>query len=249
MNPAFWNPLGSDRTLGDRCIVSAGTEPHYYEGLHSTRLHCTRWAPEAWQLFYYGYPDGCPKQVERMYAFKIYALQRSIEAGFQHVLWLDSAFQPVGSMRELWREIEVESWYVQQQGNAVLGNWCSDAALDIFGIDRDQAMTIPLCYSGLVGLNMHTDIGNEIWQQWRILYASGSFEGAHTNVMNSPLVPHGHKTMGHCSSDSRCIGHRHDEAALSFILWKLGKKPRLMPFFKMDTPLGFIGHHVELVCR
>ncbi len=250
MNPAFWSPLSADRSLHDRCIISAGTEPHYYESLHSTRLHCAKHDPESWQLFYYGYPDGCPTQKESMYAFKIFAMARAIDAGFRTVLWMDSVFQPVTKMDALWDYIEDHGWYIPCQGEAVLGNWCSDSALEQFALRRDDAMAIPLCYSGLVGLNLQTSIANDIWSLWNIFFKAGTFNGAHTNVQGSPIVPHGHKTMGHCSDDARCHGHRNDEAALSFALSQLGVKPLHNPaFLKMqDEARGIIGHGVKLVC-
>src|SRR6185369_4818723 len=247
MNPAFWSPTSAKRTLGDRCIVSAGTEPKYYEQLHSTRLHCTKYAPEAWQLFYYGYPDGCPRQSQRQYAFKIFALERVVAAGFPIALWLDSAFQPVGSLKPLWEEIEEQGWYIQKQGDAVLGNWCSDAALAIFGISRDKAMEVPLCYSGLVGLNLRKPTGDQIWTHWKDLYEKGAFDGPHQHVYGMSPGPWGDKLQAHCSEDARCLGHRHDESALSFILYDMGLEPRTEPFLRIDRPVGFIGHHVELV--
>lgn len=240
--------MGLKRSLQDKCIVSCGTEPHYYESLHSTRLHCAEHVPEAWQLFYYGYPDGCPTQAERQYAFKIYSLRRTFEAGFKTMLWMDSAFQPIASISPLWEEIKLQGWYIQKQGDAVLGNWCSDRSLAIFGIGRDEAMQIPLCYSGLVGLDVKTWNGAKIWDEWQALYESGSFDGPHQNAPGEPCA-WGYKLQSNCSDDPRCEGHRHDESALSFILYKLGLKPRIEPFLTIDSPEGFIGHHVRLKCQ
>src|SRR5690349_15090555 len=166
MNPAFWSPISATRTLRDRCIISAATEPHYYEAKHSTRLHCAKHDPESWQLMYYCYPDGCPTQAESMYAFKMFAIRRVIEAGFRTILWMDSVFQPLGPLDVLWEFIERNGWYIPRQGDAVLGEWISDAALSTLSLSRDSAMEIPLCYSGLVGLNFKTPIANDIWILW-----------------------------------------------------------------------------------
>jgi len=246
MNPEFYNPLHAARTLGDRCIVSAATEPAYFERMHATRLYCHRWAPEAWQLFYYGYPDGCPTQAQHQYAFKIHALRRPVAAGFRTILWMDTAFQPVASMQPLWDEIETNGWYVPAQGSSVLGRWCSDAALDVFGIDRDAAMNIPLVFSGLVGFRIDHPIGREIWDTWERLCATGCFDGPHYNAPNKIMEPLGQKIKGWCSNDPRCEGHRHDEAALSFILWKLGLEPGRKPWLEVEGNRGFIGYHREL---
>ncbi len=247
MNPPFWKPDFVDRNIGDRIIVSCGTEPHYFEQLHSTREHCTKYVPEAWQLFYYGYPDGCPPQHARQYAFKIYALERAFAAGFAELVWLDAAFQPIASVEPLWREMTLHGWYVHVQGDAVLGNWCGDYALSVFGITRDVAMTIPLCYSGLVGLNVRHATGNRIYQRWCELFRQGTFDGPHLNQPGT-WEPWGNKFAGPCSSDPRCTGHRHDEAALSYILWEMGLTPRHEPFIEINGQPGFIGHHRKLVC-
>lgn len=246
MNPPFWKPDSAIRQRGDRCIVSCGTEPHYFEQLHSTREHCTKYVPEAWQLFYYGYPDGCPTQAEHQYAFKIHALRRAFAAGFAELLWIDAAFQPTGSLWPLWDVTARSGWHVEVQGDAKLGNWCSDAALNIFGITRDTAMEIPLCYSGLVVLNLRNPIGNEIYNRWLVLYEAGSFDGPHQN-RPGPIIPWGQKLQGECSMDPRCEGHRHDEAALSYILWKMGLRPRKI-FINIDNGGALFAHHRRLIC-
>ncbi len=248
MNPPFEKPNYTARTLGDRCIVSCGTEPHYFEQLHATKEYCTKYAPEAWQLFYYGYPDGCPPQSQHQYAFKIKALERAFDAGFASVLWLDTAFQPIASLAPLWKEVDEHGWYIQGQGDALLGNWCSDIALHTFGITRDVAMGIQLCYSGMVALKLNHTIGEEIFKRWVKSYYAGTFDGPHLNDPLSPTRPWGQKLAGHCSTDPRCQGHRHDESALSFILWEMGLTPRHEPFLTLSDDNGFIGHHRKLLC-
>lgn len=247
IQPAFYIPAHQPRAHSDRIIVSCATEPHYYEQLHSTKLHCSAHAPHVWQLFYYGYPEGCPVQHDKQYAFKIYALRRVMEASFGTVTWIDCAFQPIDSLQPLWNEVETHGWWIPAQGDAVLGNWCSDRALDIFGITRDVAMDIPLCYTGLVSLLMRTSIAKEIWRQWQNFYERGAFDGPHQNVIGGQSGAWGQKLTGQCSTDPRCLGHRHDESAMSYILHNLGLKPSKLPFLTLENEQGFIGHHVPLV--
>ena len=99
-------------------------------------------------------------------------------------------------------------------------------------------MEIPLVYTGLIGLDMQCDAGKEIWYQWDRLYKRGAFKGAHENAPLYPWEDHGAKWRGHCSMDKRCEGHRHDESAMSFVLWKLGLKP-------MENPKGLTAHGIE----
>ena len=182
-----------------------------------------------------------------MYAFKIYALRRAWEAAFGTITWIDSAFQPIASVEPLWAEVERAGWWIPAQGDASLGHWTSDRALEIFGITRDVAMDIPLCYSGLVSILCRTAIGKEIWRLWQDLYNRGAFDGPHQNIIGGQTRAWGNKITGECSKDPRCQGHRHDESALSFVLYKLGLKPSKLPFLTLESEQGFIGHHVPLV--
>ena len=208
-----------------RVITSAGIGHHYRELLRSTVNHCAVHCPETWRRWWDILPPGCPSHEESQYAFKIHALEEPIRSGFQHVLWMDTTFQPIDSIEPLWAHIQETGWFVAEQ-SAHLGSWTSDRALRIFGISRDEAMEIPLVYSGLVGINQASEVGLKIWERWRELYAAGAFRGPHYNESCvDPWVARGLKWAGHCSNDPRCEGHRHDESALSFVLHELGLKP------------------------
>ncbi len=240
------SPSGRSRTADDRIIVSAGIGQHYAAGRESTRAHCAEHSPEAWQLIYDELPEGCPPQREQQYAFKIYALERAISEGFRYILWMDSVFQPIGSLEPLWGVIERDGWYVPPQLGEKLGRWCSDAALGIFGIDRATAYEIPLVYSGLVGIDAQGDHGKLLWQFWGELYRAGAFNGPHVNLPGVPMRPWGNKWEGHVSDDPAVQGHRHDESALSYVLYGLGLMPRNLGFLTLESESGFIGHHVPL---
>ena len=184
MKANFVSPSGRERTDNDRIIVNCGIGRHYQDGHLSTKAHCAQHCPEAWQLFYDDYPDGCPTQTEQQYAFKIFALDEAIRAGFRYVLWMDTVFQPLRSIEPIWYRIDACNWYIPPQGDARLGHWCSDRALAQFGIDRETAHLIPLVYSGLVGLDMKTELGWKIWRGWKQLWITfrsaclcPSFEG------------------------------------------------------------------------
>ncbi len=243
-SPEFVTTNGQHRTLDDRCIVSCGIGPDYQEPLHSTRLHCEINAPEAWRLFYRDYPDGCPLHSEMQYAFKIYALRRAIDAGFRYVVWMDSSFQPIRSMAPMWERLKEHGWYAPRQGDSKLGEWCSDSFVLATQTSRDYLMKLPLVYSGLVGFDMKAEWGQGIWEEWKRLYEQGWFNGHHLNKPGKDREPWGVKWSGHVSHDKRVQGHRHDEAALSWILWQRGLIPPDPDFF---APGGFIGQHVKLV--
>lgn len=246
-DPEFVATHGRERGPEDACIVSCGIGPDYQEPLHSTRLHCEVNVPEAWRLFYRRLPVGCPPHHLRQYAFKIVAMQRAIEAGFRYVLWIDTSFQPVRSIEPLWEVIRTRGWYCPPQGSAKLGEWCSDSFLAKVARSRDELMSVPLVYSGLVGFDLHNDTGRGMWNFWRTLYNAGAFDGPHLNTEVEGMHPWGLKFQGRCSSDPRVHGHRHDEAALSFVISAWGQKPTDEGFLSVEVPTGFIiGHHVKL---
>ncbi len=243
--PIIFSPRGAKRTKSDRIIVSCGIGDHYSAGFREQGRRVTHFCPDAWQLHYDDYPAGCPPQEKQQYAFKIFALERAVREGFRYVLWMDAAFSPVGSLEPLWSVIEKQGWYVSPQWSERLDRWCSDDALKIFDIERDVANGIPLVYSGLVGLDMAKPNGVDIWEGWKRLYKAGAFNGCHQNRPGEQRRPWGQKWEGHVSFDPGVQGHRHDESALSFVLWDLGLRPEARGFLKLESEAGFIGHHME----
>lgn len=246
--PEFEMTSGRTRTANDMCIVSCAIGPHYQEGLHSTRLHCEANVPEAWRLFYRELPIGCPPHNEQMYAFKIWAMQRAIDAGFRYILWMDATFQPIRSIEPLWEVVKQEGWYSPPQAHSKLWRWMSDAALKLMGgWPRSQFETIPLVYSGLVGLDLGSATGLNMWEDWKHSQDIGAWNGAHLAEMGEPLRPHGLKTTGHVSNNPFVEGHRHDEAALSWIISEMDLWPKDRGFLKLESPDGFMDRHVKLV--
>jgi hypothetical protein len=115
------------------------------------------------------------------------------------------------------------------------------------GVSRDDAMDIPLCYSGLVGLDMRDETALAIWGEWKYTLSNGLWHGSHFNNPSAAMLPHGEKFRGHVSHDPRVEGHRHDEAALSLVLHRLGLTPMTLGFLTLESEQGFIGHNVKLV--
>jgi hypothetical protein len=222
-----------------RVIVSAGLgSAHYRKMLRSTENHCAVHCSETWRLFFDVLPAGSPTHSQMQYAFKIEAMRRAVDACFDSILWMDATCQPTASIEEIWELIRENEYYIVKQEDARLGEWCNDEALSIFELTRDDAMEIPLVYTGLIGLKPGGAIGSRIWNEWDRLYKRGAFKGAHENIPVYPWQEHGAKWRGHCSKDPRCQGHRHDESAMSFVLWKLGLKP-------MENPKGLTAHGIE----
>jgi hypothetical protein len=217
-----------------RAIVNVGVGGDYPRKSAVLRSACLRFPDGSDMMTWAGaLPPGCqPHGLSHMYAFKLYAMGAAFSAEYSPVLWMDSTFRPRASMEPLWREIEEHGWYCAPQGPS-LGEWCSDRALSIYGIDRATARRIPLVLSGLVGLDTRNPVGLGIWKEWNRLYIAGSFDGPH-KATTGPIKVWGNKTEGFVSTDKAVQGHRHDEAALSFALWKLGLVPKSLGFTVLD---------------
>lgn len=227
-----------------RTIVNCAIGGEYPAMQATLEAACEKHCPDAARLFWQDYPKNCPPHEQQQYGFKIHAIQAAIDRHAERVLWLDCTFIPTASIEPLWDAIESVGWYAPQQGDSRLGEWASDAALKIYGISRDEAMEVPLVYSGIVGLDLTPGgTGAEVFRLWCDLYQRGAFNGPHRNDPGEPMQPWGNKFSGHCSDDPRCEGHRHDEAALSFVLYSLGLIPRCLGFLTLESPDGFIARN------
>ena len=244
MKPQFVHPLNKSRTDNDRIIVNCGVGNHYPPLSRKVKGRCAEHEPDTWQLFYIEcLPDGCPEHDKQQYAFKIFACEEAVKAGFRYLLWMDCTFHPVAPITPIWNKIEEQGWWVPGQGDSVLGHWASDAALEIYGISREEALKIRLVFSGLVGLDLHNPLGKAIWEDWKDLYQKGAFNGPHYNKPNEAFKPMGNKFDGHVSSNPAVQGHRHDESALAFILHKHGQVPSFDGFLSLEMRDGYVIKH------
>jgi hypothetical protein len=177
------------------------------------------------QLFWTETWPGTP-HTEAPYGFKIDAFDVAIKLGYQRALWLDSAVYPVKELDEVWS-------YIDQHGVLLLGDgwnvgqWTSDAALATYGVDRNDAMNMQLCYACVVGIDLASDVGMTFLSRWRELRDVGAFLGPWRN------------DAGEASRDSRCMGHRHDQSAASWLAHDMGIPMAHMPtFLAMETADG-----------
>lgn len=153
---------------------------------------------------------GCPPHSEMPYGFKIYGIQKAIDAGFDQILWLDSSCFAIKNVQPIFDTIEKEGFIFQEAGH-MLGTWTNDKALNHFGLTRDEAMDIKMIgNAGFLGLNMRNVQAKQFFIRWKQSYQSGMFNGAWTNA---------NKTE---SKDSRCKGHRHDMSCSSAIVHTMG---------------------------
>lgn len=153
---------------------------------------------------------GAPSHQENPYAFKVYVIERAIEAGYDEILYLDSSCFAIRNVQPIFDEIVKDGFFAQEAGHHV-GTWCNDMTLERFGISRDEAMGM-LMYgnAGMLGLNMMHENGNNFFVKWRGAMLDGCFKGAWDNRGLTE------------SQDERCRGHRHDMSAGSIIANQMG---------------------------
>jgi hypothetical protein len=111
---------------------------------------------------------------------------------------------------EIFDAINKDGVYCESNGyNAA--QECSDKCLHYYEITRDEAEQIPMCSSGMLGIDLSHKRGISFYEMFLQAAVDGIFTGSrfHDNQ----------------SYDSRFMHHRQDQSAASIILYKLGYKP------------------------
>lgn len=156
-------------------------------------------------------PPGSPTHQTVPYAFKAWAILAAADAGRDLILWADASILPIRSLEPLWELIEEQGYWFSRNGWQN-GEWCSDAALPLLGITRDEAMRQPHVVATAFGLNLRHETGAEFARKYLHYAKNGAFCGPWRN------------DRGEASSDTRVLGHRHDQTAASAIVAQLGMK-------------------------
>lgn len=168
-------------------------------------------------------PDGCPDHSEKPYAFKAYALAEVIAMGYTTILWSDASTYPLKPMDKLWRKIEGEGyWFSNNRWR--FGQWCSDLALKQFNVDREHALSIPETLGAAYGLDLRFKISRE--------FAEGYIKWVkETNVICGPWD----NKNNVASTDSRVLGHRHDQTIISYMTYTLKMQKSCQPKWYCDS--------------
>lgn len=138
---------------------------------------------------------GSPKHSENNYAFKIYALQKAIDAGYTKLLWLDCSVYAVNQVQPIFDIIEKDGYFIQWSGWNC-DEWTNKRTLDYFKTDGKN---MPMFSSGVTGINMEHPIGYEFFLNWKSAMLHKQFNGSWKN-------------------------HRHDQSCASIIANQLGMK-------------------------
>lgn len=156
-------------------------------------------------------PPGSLQHHREPYGFKPWAFTAAAERGGGRVLWLDAACVARRSLDPLFDEVAHHSVLLFDNPPHNCGQWVSDEALPALGfLNRDQAMTVPHCNAALVGIDLRSCLGTLFLKLWHEHRACGAFFGPW------------HNRDGAVSTDTRCLGHRHDQSSASALAWHLG---------------------------
>jgi len=161
---------------------------------------------------------GSKPHSEIPYQFKVYAIEKVRQLGFDIILYCDASLFAVKDVMPVIHHI-IEKGHLMEFCGFSAGQFGTDACLNEFGVTRDEAMEIPLHSAGFTGLNFNNPITTEFFNTWfKSAQEEISFKGDWNNVQKQ------------CSQDDRCLGHRHDQTTASIIAHKLGMT-RINPHF------------------
>lgn len=119
----------------------------------------------------------CPSHQSNPYAFKIYAIEKAREMGYDQVLWLDASVYAVKDIQPVWDWLDKHGVFFEEAGHWA-GTWSPQRVLDYFGITKEEAMGIPMFSGGYVGLDFRRSIAQEFFAEWKEAMLNGIFKGS-----------------------------------------------------------------------
>ncbi len=132
------------------------------------------------------------------YSFKPFCMRLAQEAGYQNVLWLDGSIYPsTQSLEFIDAAIKRDGYFLMQDTNPDHGQYylTNDRTLRAYKVSRDKIRSSLALLSGVVGLDLKSDQGVAILDEWALAERNGLFEGCHHNkkFTESPLA----EVIGH----------------------------------------------------
>jgi hypothetical protein len=161
---------------------------------------------------------GSKVHLEVPYQFKVYAIEKARQMGYDIVLYCDASLYPIREVMPVINHI-IDKGYLMEYCGFSVGQFSTDLCLQQFNLTRDEALNIPLHSAGFTGLNFQNELATKFFDKWlQSAQEEITFKGDWNN--NSKQ----------CSQDDRCLGHRHDQTTASIISYQLGIE-RTNPYF------------------
>ncbi|ASU34400.1 hypothetical protein [Mucilaginibacter xinganensis] len=139
---------------------------------------------------------GSPLHADNNYAFKVYAIQKAIDAGYTQILWLDCSVYAVAPVQPIFDLIEAQGYWFEGAG-CWLNDWCNDETLSFYEIDSNSQ--VPMIQSGFMGFNFDSYLGKLLFTNLKLAESAGLFNGSWDN-------------------------HRHDQSCMSAIIHNYGER-------------------------
>ena len=159
----------------------------------------------------------CNSHAISPYGFKVYAIEKAKNLGYDIVIWCDSPIRLLRNIDDWLPTITKYGVYLQRDG-WWCGQWANDKTLNYFNKSRDDAMNIPNIYACIMAFDFRTNIARTFLDEFINCEKLGLFKGLHHNRNHTE------------SSDVRCLGHRHDQTCAELIADRLNIQPQPLVF-------------------
>lgn len=115
---------------------------------------------------------GAPWHKDNPYAFKVYAIEKAINEGFDNILWLDASMFVIKDLAPLFEHINKHGYFFQYSGwqNE---RWTNKEAKEYFGTSDG-----PMMATGCFGFG-NSEMTQYFMRQWRRAMLHGIFKGSH----------------------------------------------------------------------
>jgi hypothetical protein len=210
-------------------ILSVGVDSWYPRGIDRLRRAAERIGFPAADVLTWRdeYPPGSPSHQIVLYGFKAFAFEEAKRRGYDQAIWMDASCWPIRPLDELVLEIGFEGYAFFNSGWRT-GQWCSDRALPLLGITREESFAIPMIAATCMGVDLQSEPGEIFLREFSAHARDTSFNGPATNELRQ------------ASADARVLGHRYDQTAASVIVhrhrFKITEPPRFFRYWTDPAP-------------
>lgn len=176
----------------NRCVVNVSTDK-YRRG--QNRLHDSLQGRTNATILLFDSEESVgaePHEVNN-YSFKPMAMIKAYEKGYRQVLWLDASMLVIKDLEPIFALIEKDGYFFQDSGWPNK-RWTTFKAREYFGTDEG-----PMLSSGVLGLDLDSEIGYKFFDLWTQAMRDGMFNGDWSEF-------------------------RHDQSCASLIAYKLDMK-------------------------
>jgi hypothetical protein len=119
---------------------------------------------------------GAPPHLENPYAFKVYAIEKVREMGYDQVLWLDASIYAVKEVTPVFEWLTEKGIFLEEAGHWA-GTWSPPYVLDYFSITREEAMRMPMFAAGYCGFDFRRSESIDFFSEWKEAMLNGMFKG------------------------------------------------------------------------